>query len=100
MSYYFIANIRIHNAEEYRKYIDKAAEVFNKFNGKYLVVDDNPEILEGTWDYTRTVLIEFRSKAEFEAWYQSGEYQDALKHRLSASRCDAILAKGVETTGV
>jgi uncharacterized protein (DUF1330 family) len=95
MSYYFIAQIRITDPDEYKKYIDKAAEVFKKYKGKYLVVDDKPEILEGKWEYTRTVVIKFKTKNEFMAWYNSKEYQEILKHRLGASHCDTILAKGL-----
>ncbi|HLO61286.1 MAG TPA: DUF1330 domain-containing protein [Bacteroidales bacterium] len=94
MSYYFIANIRIHDREEYDKYLEKADEVFGNYNGEYLVADDHPEILEGTWGYTRTIIIEFKSKRDFEAWYNSLEYQEILQHRLHASHCDTILAKG------
>ncbi len=96
MSYYFVAQIRIENEIEYQKYIDKAGDVFKKYNGKYLSVDNNPKVLEGNWDYTRTVLIEFKSKDDFEEWYISSDYQKILKHRLKAADCDTILIKGLE----
>jgi uncharacterized protein (DUF1330 family) len=95
MSYYFIARIRITDPVEYKKYLDKAGDIFRKYKGRYLVLDDEPEILEGTWDYTRIVVIEFKSKDEFNAWYSSPEYQKILKHRLNASDCNTILAKGL-----
>jgi len=95
MSCYFIAQIRIKDAKEYQKYLDGAREIFKKFNGKYLVLDDKPEILEGVWDYTRTVVIKFKNKKDFTAWYNSVEYQEILKYRLSASECNTILAIGL-----
>ena len=94
MSHYFIANIKINNPKEYQKYLDKAGDIFNKYKGKYLVLDDTPEILEGTWDYTRTVVIEFNNEQDFKFWYNSDEYQEILKYRLSASECNTILVKG------
>ena len=36
--------------------------MFQKFNGKYLKVDNNPVVLEGEWDYSRLILIEFPDK--------------------------------------
>lgn len=96
MSYYFVAQIRINDAIEYQKYIDKAGEVFKKFNGKYLSVDNEPTLLEGFWDYTRTVLIEFKSKNDFTNWYQSADYQEILKYRLKAADCDTVLLKGLD----
>lgn len=96
MSYYFVAQIKINDAIKYQKYIDKAGEVFKKFNGKYLSVDNEPTLLEGFWDYTRTVLIEFKSKNDFTDWYQSSDYQEILKHRLKAADCDTVLLKGLD----
>jgi uncharacterized protein (DUF1330 family) len=96
MVYYFIAQIRIKDKQEYQKYIDKAEAVFKKFKGSYLAVDDSPIVLEGHWDYTRTVLIKFDCKNDFDAWYHSDAYQKILKHRLKAATCDTILVKGRE----
>lgn len=95
MSYYFVANIKINDEKEYQRYIEKTEEVFKMYKGKYLVVDNTPEVLEGNWDYTRTVIIEFESKTEFENWYNSAEYREILKYRLNAAECDSILAKGL-----
>ncbi len=96
MNYYFIAQIKINDDKEYQKYLDKAGEIFKKYNGKYLSVDNNPLILEGRWDYTRTVLIKFESIEDFNNWYKSDDYQRILKHRLKAADCDSILVKGLD----
>jgi len=95
MKYYFIAQIRIEDALEYQRYIDRAGDIFKKYNGEYLSVDNNPQILEGEWNYTRTVLIRFNSYNDFTDWYNSADYQEILKHRLKAADCDTILVKGL-----
>jgi uncharacterized protein (DUF1330 family) len=91
LAVYFIANIRINDPEEYNKYLAKADEIFRKYNGEYLAVDGSPLVLEGKWDYTRAVLIKFPGRDDFYRWYRSAEYQEILKHRLSAAHCDTIL---------
>jgi uncharacterized protein (DUF1330 family) len=96
MSYYFIAQINIKDPKEYQKYLDKAGSIFKKYQGKYLVLDDNPEVLEGSWNGNRTVIIEFKTQSEFKAWYNSNEYQEILIHRLNAAECNSILAKGLD----
>lgn len=96
MNYYFIANIRIKDQNGYQKYLDKIDEVCDKYNIEYLVVDESPQILEGSWKYTKSVLIKFSSKEDFEKWYFSPEYQKILKHRLNSAECDTILVKGFE----
>ena len=95
MSYYFVAQIWIHDETAYQKYLDGAGEVFKKYNGKYLAVDSEPVLLEGDWDYSRTVLIEFNSQDDFDAWYHSEDYQGILRLRLAAAKCDSILVKGL-----
>ncbi len=94
MGYYFIANIKIRDNEGYQKYINKADEVFAKFNGKYLAVDNQPKVIEGKWNYTRAVIIEFKTESDFKKWYNSKEYQEILNYRLNNSDCDTILIKG------
>lgn len=94
MSYYFIAQIKINNETEYQKYIDEVEGVFKKFKGEYLAVDNSPILLEGNWDYSRSVLIKFDSKKDFDEWYYSKEYQEILKYRLTSAKCDSILVKG------
>lgn len=96
MSYYFLANISIRNPEEYKKYIEGSGDVFRKYKGRYLAVDDHPLVLEGTWDHTRVVLIEFPTEKEFMDWYESAEYQRIAKYRLNAADCNTILMKGIE----
>lgn len=94
MSYFFLAHIKINDKDEYQKYLDGADEVFARYNGTYLVVDSDPEILEGEWAYDRAVVIQFESREDFTEWYNSEDYQEILKFRLKASDCDTILVQG------
>jgi uncharacterized protein (DUF1330 family) len=96
MSRYFLAQIKIKDPDEYQKYLDKAGEIFKQYNGSYVAVDKNPIVLEGKWDYTRSVIIKFDTEEDFKAWYKSADYQQILKHRLKAADCDTILVKGLE----
>jgi uncharacterized protein (DUF1330 family) len=96
MNHYFVAQIKINDPEQYEKYLEKFDDIFSKYNGEYLAIDESPVLLEGDWCYTKSVLIKFGSKKEFEDWYYSDEYQKILKYRLNASKCDTILIKGIE----
>jgi uncharacterized protein (DUF1330 family) len=60
-------------------------EIFSKYSGKLLAVDEAPTVKEGDWPYTRTVLIEFPTAEAFDAWFNSQEYQALAKHRHAAS---------------
>lgn len=96
MKHYFVAQIKINDNDEYEKYLENFDEIFSRYNGKYLAIDESPSLLEGHWDYTKSVLVEFNSRDEFEAWYYSEDYQKILKHRLNSAICDTILLEGLE----
>jgi len=96
MKHYFLAQIKIHDPDEYEKYLEKFDDIFARFKGEFLAIDESPIILEGNWDYTKSVLIKFASKRDFKDWYYSDDYQEILKHRLNAAECDTILTKGVD----
>ena len=94
MSVYFMANILITSDQDYQLYLDRSEEIFARYKGTYLAVDNRPKILEGEWTYSRAVLISFAQQEDFNAWYRSEEYQEILKYRLFASECDTILIQG------
>jgi len=96
MTHYFVAQIRINDQDEYNKYLDKFDDIFSGYKGEYLAIDESPALLEGEWNYSKSVLIKFNSKKEFEDWYYSEDYQKILKHRLKAAKCDTILLEGLE----
>lgn len=96
MSVYLIARITIHDREEYGKYEAGFMEVFAKYSGTILAVDENPKVVEGEWDATRTVLVEFPSHEEADAWYQSDGYQAIVQHRFAAATSDIIRVTGME----
>jgi len=95
MSYYFIAQIKIHNQKDYQEYTDKVSATVTKYKGQYLVVDANSTIIEGPLDNSRCVIITFPTKNDFENWYHSREYQDILPIRLSSADNKSILVKGL-----
>jgi uncharacterized protein (DUF1330 family) len=96
MIHYFVAQIRINDPEEYKKYLEKFDDIFSLFKGEYLAIDEHPTLLEGDWNYTKSVLIKFNDKQDFEDWYYSDEYQKILQHRLKASKSDSILIEGFD----
>ena len=97
MSVYIIARFNIHDRSEYDQYSAGFHEVFKKFDGRMLSVDEDPLVLAGTWDDTRSVIIEFPSQQSALAWMNSDDYQAIAKHRDAGSTANSILVKGLET---
>lgn len=94
MSSYFIALINIHDPVRYANYLAGFDEVFEKYEGEVISVEDNPRVLEGRWPAGRTVLIRFASDEALRNWYESGEYQQLARHRQEASVASVAVVTG------
>ena len=95
MTSYVTAQINIQDREKYVLYEQGFMEIFARYEGKMLAVDEAPAVWEGQWSYTRTVLIEFPSAQAAIAWYISPEYQQLATHRWAASNANIVLLEGV-----
>ena len=93
MTVYIIARFKIHDREGYNRYQESFMQVFEPFGGILLSSDEEPTVLQGEFDYTRSVLMQFPSAEQAMAWMQSPEYQEIAKHRLEASVGNAIMVK-------
>ncbi|MFT5838637.1 MAG: hypothetical protein ACI9UT_001131 [Flavobacteriales bacterium] len=100
MAVYILSRLTIHDRVEYDKYENQFDEIFTNFNGKLLSVDEDPLVLAGEWEATRSVVIEFPSKKDALTWMQSDEYQRISKHRNAGSTLSSILVKSSETDEV
>ena len=96
MTCYLIAQINVHDREEYRKYLEGFDEVFKDYDGAILAADKEPVVLEGQWPYQRTVLMSFRDMEEAQRWYNSPQYQALAKQRQGASDSNIVLVRGME----
>jgi uncharacterized protein (DUF1330 family) len=96
MRCFFIAQITIHDHVKYDKYLAGFDEVFNRFKGEVLAVDDQVTILEGNWPYSRTVVLGFADKSEALNWYHSTGYQKLAKHRWQAATANIVLVEAEE----
>lgn len=94
MSVFIIAQITIHDRETYDKYDAGFFDVWKKFDGEVLSVDEAPTKLEGDWSATRSVLLKFPSEDAAMAWARSPEYQDIARHRLAGGVTHSIMVKG------
>jgi uncharacterized protein (DUF1330 family) len=59
-----------------------------------LSVDLKPQVIEGSWHGSQTVVLEFDSVDAARAWYGSEAYQKAAKVRQGAADCNAVIVSG------
>jgi uncharacterized protein (DUF1330 family) len=94
MPAYFIAEIEVTDASAYEPYRALAGASIAQYGGKFLVRGGAAELIEGSNEPKRVVVIEFADAAAFKRWYDSPEYQQALPIRLANSTGRAILVEG------
>lgn len=96
MSVYAVALITIHDRDGYGTYERGFMDIFNRYAGRLVAADEAPEVLEGQWPWTRTVVIEFPDHTSLEAWYHSADYQALAQHRFRAADAAIAVVKGLE----
>jgi uncharacterized protein (DUF1330 family) len=94
MTAYVIADVTITNPEGYAAYRPLAAASVAQHGGKFIARGGTVDPLEGGWNPNRVVIIEFPSLAAARAWYNSPEYQAALKIRQANSTGRVIITEG------
>jgi uncharacterized protein (DUF1330 family) len=60
-----------------------------------VAVDQKPQVIEGSWHGSQTVVLEFESVEAARAWYESEAYQKAAKIRQSAADCNVVILSGL-----
>ena len=85
MSAYFVFHNRIIDSEKMQEYIPKALETMAPFKPEVLVLEENSDVIEGSTNFPRTVVIRFKSREEAMTWYNSPEYRAVRPLRLEAT---------------
>ncbi len=67
-----------------------------QYGGRYLTVGGKCDVIEGDWQPTFPVIIEFPSLEQAHRWYGSEEYRDFKALRLAATRGNAVFIEGNE----
>lgn len=95
MTVYVVAQLTIHDREHYGRYEATFMDIFQKYRGSMLAVDEGPKAVEGEWTATRIVLVSFPDADAFNEWFRSPEYVDLAKHRHAGSKGSILLVQGL-----
>ena len=96
MPVYVVAQGRIENRKLLDAYVAQALPTISAHGGRVVAFDETPDVVEGTVEYPRTVIVEFATREAFRAWYDSPEYQAILPQRFEAAPGTLIVAQGLE----
>lgn len=95
MTVYVLAQMTITAPSRYNRYRDAFLPTLKPFNGRLLVADPNPRIVEGDWDAHKVILIEFDTEDLFRAWVQSPEYRRISVDRRAGAMGPVLLLQRV-----
>lgn len=85
MTAYVMAHVQINDPEGFEKYTSVFGPTMTPFGGKVLVAEDDIDVLEGDWPPGRTVMLEFETREQAQAWFDSDAYQEISEFRRAAT---------------
>lgn len=96
MPAYCIVDVRsVRHAGKLEEYKGRVAETIEAHGGRYLAAGGQAEVVEGDWEPTFPVLIEFPSLEALRLWYDSGAYRPLKALRQEAADCDMVFVDGL-----
>jgi uncharacterized protein (DUF1330 family) len=94
MPAYFVAEVEVTNPAGYEPYRGAVPATIAQYGGRYVARGGNTELLEGSPEPQRVVILEFADAVAIKRWYNSPEYQKILPGRLANSRGRAFILEG------
>ncbi|HTE85628.1 MAG TPA: DUF1330 domain-containing protein [Dehalococcoidia bacterium] len=95
MPAYVIANVDVRDPEQFEEYRRLVPGTLEKYGGTYIVRGGAVEVLEGNWNPSRLVVIEFDSLERARQWHDSQEYAGPMALRHQCADTDVLIVEGV-----
>jgi uncharacterized protein (DUF1330 family) len=95
---YVVVQIAVEDPLVYEQYKILAPPSIAAYGGRYLVRGGRSEVLEGTWQPPRLVILEFPTRGQARAWWHSPEYAPAKALRQRCAQTEMLLIEGIAPT--
>jgi uncharacterized protein (DUF1330 family) len=92
---YVIASIDVTDPDLYAEYRAQVPATIEQYGGRFVVRGGDKEVLEGSWDPPRIVVLEFPDADAARRWHSSEEYAPLIELRQRASNGHLVLVDGV-----
>lgn len=94
MPAYVIVETDVTDPERYEQYKAASPGAVAAGGGRFLVRGGELVVLEGDWQPSRLVVLEFEDLAAAKRWYESDAYQGAKKLREGAAHLRVVAVQG------
>ena len=96
MPAYVIVETDITDPERYEQYKAASPAAIAAGGGRFLARGGELLVLEGDWQPSRLVLLEFADLEAAKRWYESEVYQEAKKLRAGAAHLRLVAMQGLD----
>jgi uncharacterized protein (DUF1330 family) len=96
MPAYVIIETDVHDPEQYERYKAASPDAVHSGGGHFVVRGGELAVLEGDWDPSRLVVLEFPDIEAVKRWYDSPQYVEARKLRKGAATLRMVAVQGLE----
>jgi uncharacterized protein (DUF1330 family) len=96
MPAYVIVETNVTDSERYEQYKAAASAAIAARNGRYLARGGELAVLEGDWQPSRLVVLEFENLAAANRWHDSDAYRQAKRLREGAAHLRMVAVQGIE----
>lgn len=94
-AYCLFDNVSVTDINTLEEYKSKVFPIVEKFEGKYVVIGGRLRKIEGSWNPSYLVMIEFPSFEQASQWYDSEDYKALKNLRQTAGHYDAVIIEGL-----
>jgi len=95
MAAYVLVDCEVIDPVRYENYKKLAPPAIAKYGGRYLVRGGAVSVLEGEWQPSRIVVLEFPDADAARRFYDSPEYRSARAERAGAANMKLLLVEGL-----
>lgn len=99
MAAYVVVQIDVQDPATYEEYKTLASQAVAAYGGRYVVRGGRSEILEGSWQPSRLVVLEFPTMDRARAWWSSAEYAPARAIRQRCAHTEMLVIEGHAAAG-
>ena len=96
MPAYVIVETDIRDPEQYERYRAASPGAVHSGGGRFVVRGGELAVLEGDWNPSRLVVLEFEDLEAAKRWYDSPEYEQAKRLRESAANLRMVAVQGLD----
>jgi uncharacterized protein (DUF1330 family) len=96
MPAYVIVETDIQDPEQYDRYRAASPGAVHSGGGRFVVRGGELAVLEGDWNPSRLVVLEFPDLEAARRWYGSAEYQDVKRLRDGAANLRMVAVQGLD----